>query len=198
MGRKIKIVMQRIKFCSLARGASGAEIAETAMIIPLLFMIVLAIFWFAQAFRMYGTITQAARQGARAAVAPACSLCTPATTTIEAENAINAVNATLAAAHLSTGQIQPPVTVPALCPCPSTTAGCSGNTVACATTPITSNVCVQPEVQLSYTSLGGAGTCGTSVSFGYKNAFNFTIPFTQLNLGNLNLPAQAEMHQENQ
>ena len=56
----------------LARGTRGDEIAENAMILPLLFMVILAIFWFGQAFRIYGTITHAARQGARAAVAPVC------------------------------------------------------------------------------------------------------------------------------
>ncbi len=43
------------------------------MILPLFFMIFLAILWFGQAFRIYGTITRAAREGARAAVAPVCT-----------------------------------------------------------------------------------------------------------------------------
>jgi len=53
-----------------ARDTRGAEIAETAMVLPLVFMMLMAIFWFGQAFRIYGTITHAAREGARAAVAP--------------------------------------------------------------------------------------------------------------------------------
>ena len=59
----------------LARSADASEIAETAMILPLFFMIFLAILWFGQGFRIYGTITRAAREGARAAVAPVCTTC---------------------------------------------------------------------------------------------------------------------------
>ena len=182
----------------LVRAVCGSEIAETAIILPLLFMLVLAIFWFGQAFRIYTTITQAARQGARAAVAPACSTCTPVTTATAAQNAITAVNSTLAAAHMNTAQIQAPNPVPTLCPCGSTSSSCGNSAVACTTLTFNTNVCVQPNVQLSYSSLGGAGVCGTSVSFGYKNGFNFTIPLTDLNLGNMNLPAQAQMRLETQ
>jgi hypothetical protein len=182
----------------LMRAVCGSEIAETAIIMPLLFMMVLAIFWFGTAFRIYTTITQAAREGARAAVAPACSTCAPVTTTAAAQNAIAAVNSTLSAAHLTASQIQPPAPVPTLCPCGSANSSCGGVAIGCTTLPTTTNVCVQPSVQLSYPSLGGAGVCGTSVSFGYKNGFNFTIPFTDLNLGTMNIPAQAEMRLETQ
>jgi len=48
----------------------GAEIAETAAVLPVLFSVLLAIFFFGRAYNIYGTITQAAQQGARAAVAP--------------------------------------------------------------------------------------------------------------------------------
>ena len=45
----------------LARDTRASEIAEFAMVVPLLFMFLIAIFWFGQAFRIYGTITHAAR-----------------------------------------------------------------------------------------------------------------------------------------
>ena len=51
-------------------GTAGAEIAETAVVLPLLFTVLLGIFFFGRAYNIYGTITQAAMQGARAAVAP--------------------------------------------------------------------------------------------------------------------------------
>jgi Flp pilus assembly protein TadG len=44
---------------------AGEEIAEAALVLPLLFIILIAVFWFGQAFRIYTTLTQAARQGAR-------------------------------------------------------------------------------------------------------------------------------------
>ena len=52
----------------LARETRGQEIAEAALVLPIVFMVMLGIFWFGQAFRIYGTITHAAREGARAAV----------------------------------------------------------------------------------------------------------------------------------
>jgi hypothetical protein len=179
------------------RGARGSEIAETAIILPLLFMFFMAIFWFGQAFRVYGAITQAARQGARAAVAPVCATCSvPTGVTDEAlQNATTAVTNSLTAAGLSTAQLQgPPTQVPNLCSC-GTGPGCSGS-VSCDTASI--NICVQENVQLSFPSNGGAGTCGTSVSMRYRSAFQFYIPFTNLNLQNVSLYGQAQMRSESQ
>ena len=187
--------MQRsgTRWRNLTRGTSGAEIAETAMILPLLFVILMAIFWFGQAFRIYGTITHAARQGARAAVAPACATCT-ATNNIQ--NAVNAVNSALSAANLSPALAKTPL------PTPTFTA-CSGvGTVACQKFS-TSNICVYPNIQLSTTTQGGAGTCGTAVTFTYQYPFHFTLPCwpqpcTSLDLSQITLPAQAEMRLETQ
>ena len=53
----------------------GAEIAEAAFVIPVMFMILIGIFWFGQAYSLYGTITRAAQDGARAAAAPQCTTC---------------------------------------------------------------------------------------------------------------------------
>jgi len=39
----------------------GAEIAEAAAVLPLMFMMLLGIFWFGQAFSIYGAITRAAQ-----------------------------------------------------------------------------------------------------------------------------------------
>jgi len=40
-------------------GTAGAEIAETAVVLPLLFTVLLGIFFFGRAYNIYGTITQA-------------------------------------------------------------------------------------------------------------------------------------------
>jgi len=185
---------------TLARNPRGAEIAETAMILPLLFVFVMAIFWFGQAFRYYGTITHAAREGARAAVAPYCATCTATNSAVQ--NATNAVNSALTAANLSPAQVQAPSPAPTLCPCGSPNSSCGGNAVACQSVSA-SNVCVQTPVQLSYPSQGGAGTCGTSVSFSYNYPFHFTLPCypqpcTSLDLQKITLPAQAQMRLETQ
>jgi len=184
--------------------ARGTEIAEAAMVLPMLFMAIIGIFWFGQAFRIYGTGTHAAMEGARAAVAPACTTCAPLTPVQIDTNAVTAVNNSLLAAHLDTKQVVAPSPVPTLCACGSTTAACGGTAVACDPPVGASNVCVQPNVQLSYTTvLGGAGTCGTSVSFGYKYPVHFTLPCwpppcTSLDLQNMTLPAQAQERLETQ
>jgi Flp pilus assembly protein TadG len=186
-----------------ARNARGAEIAETALILPLLFMMILAIFWFGQAFRIYGTITQAARQGARAAVAPPCATCASADPSL---NAYNAINSALLAANLDPTQLQQPTTLPAVCACGSGTTSCSPSPVACDGSYLT--VCIQgiahptkttvleQNVNLSSVGQGGAGECGVSVSFQYP--FSLSLPFSSLNQQVVLLRAQAEMRAEGQ
>jgi Flp pilus assembly protein TadG len=170
-----------------------------AVVLPLLFMIVMGIFWFGQAFRIYGTLTQATRAGARAAVAPVCATCGAAAST-PTQNAVAAVSSAMAASHLSTAQLQPLASwiPPALCPCGSVSSAC-GTPVSCDAS-ATINACVQANVQLSYptTAPVGMGTCGTSVSMRYKYPFHFSIPYTGLDLGNIQLPGQAQVRVETQ
>jgi len=192
----------------LVSETGGSEIAETAMILPLFFMIFLAIFWFGQAFRVYGTITRAAREGARAAVAPACTTCGGAND--PSQNAYNAIQSTLDAANLNPSLMQQPATaaLPPLCACGSTSTSCPGSAVACDGSQ--GNICVQGvthpsgngnpavegNVQLSAAINGGAGECGVSVSFVYP--YKFWLPFTSLNNQTLELRAQAQMRAEAQ
>jgi Flp pilus assembly protein TadG len=190
---KSKASILRKLIQKLARSNEGAEIAETAMILPLLFVMVMAIFWFGQAFRIYGTITHAAREGARAAVAPACATCT-ATTPVQ--NAVTAVNTALTAAHLNPALANAPSPAP-------TFVSCTGTTAPSCQTVAGSNVCVYQNVQLSSTANGGAGSCGWSVNFSYQYPFHFTLPCwpqpcTSMDLSKITLPAQAEMRQETQ
>lgn len=187
---------------NLARDTRGTEIAEAAVVLPLVFVVLMAIFWFGQAFRFYGAITHAAREGARAAVAPPCATCA-ASTQSAVNNAINAVNSSLAAAKLDPALALAPVPIPNLCSCGSPSSSCGSPAPCVPSTSTTSNVCVQPNVQLSYPALGGAGTCGTSVSFAYKYPFHFTLPCwpqpcTSLDLQKITLPAQAQMRVETQ
>lgn len=190
------------KICpGLLRDTGGAEIAETAMILPLLFMIIMAIFWMGQAFRVYGSLANASRAGARAAVAPLCTTCTSATVTSPGQVAQAAVQNALNAASVNTSNLVPTSqwTPPTLCLCRSGGAACTtANAVQCDGT-VTMNICVQENVQLTYpNSQGGMNTCGTSVSMRYQYPYSFTIPLTTLNLGNLKIPGQAQMRAESQ
>jgi len=165
----------------LAGESRGAEIAEAAAVLPIMFMILVGIFWFGQAFSIYGTITRAAQEGARAAAAPQCSTCTPV---VASTNASNAVVAALAAARLDPANLHRPATTPSLFSC------VDGSAVACDGSP--SNMCVQENVQLS------TGTtqqvCGVSVSLQYP--FRFWLPFTSLNKQTIQLNASARVRRE--
>src|ERR1700751_6340099 len=88
----------------------GAEIAEAAAVLPLMFMILLGIFWFGQAFSIYGAITRAAQEGARAGAIPYCATCTVASST--ATNAATAAQAALVASRLDPTQVRVPVPAP--------------------------------------------------------------------------------------
>src|ERR1700723_281905 len=60
------------RMASRLRGADGSEIAEAAMVLPLVFMLLLGIVWFGRAFNIYSTIQQAAQQGAITAARNPC------------------------------------------------------------------------------------------------------------------------------
>lgn len=186
----------------LADETRGAEIAEAAAVLPVMFMILIGIFWFGQAFSIYGTITRAAQDGARAAVAPQCTSC--ASTNNPSVNAYNAIQADMAAAHLNVALMQQLTTTPPLCACGSSTTLCSGAGIPCDSSE--TNICVQGVkhvagnmteglVQLAPATNGG-GVCGVSVSFRYP--FRFWLPFTSLNQQQIWLQAQAQVRAETQ
>ena len=90
----------------LARETRGAEIVEAAAVLPLMFMILLGIFWFGQAFNIYGAITRAAQEGARAGAASYCTTCAIPSGASAKTRATNAVNNALTASNLDPTQIQ--------------------------------------------------------------------------------------------
>jgi Flp pilus assembly protein TadG len=171
----------------LALDTGGAEVAEAAAVLPLLFMVLIGIFWFGQAFRIYGTITRAAQDGARAAVAPACSTCAALASTPGA-NALSAISNVLTTARLDPSKVTPPTTTPTLLSCTD------GSAVSCDATP--SSVCVQENIRLSDPATGATGSCGVSVSFQYP--YQFWLPFASLNQQKIQIPAAARVRQETQ
>jgi Flp pilus assembly protein TadG len=210
---RIEVELLRIIRQRLGHVTRGEELAETAMILPLLFLLLIGIYWFGQAFRIYGTITNAARDGARAAVDPACTTCSSIDPT---QNAWTIVQNDLNSAHINPQLLQQPTVTPTMCQCSptGTTNPCSTPAVSCDGNQ--NNICVQGVthsgignttvteslVQLSSTvapsglTNGGAGECGISVSFQYP--FQFWLPFTSINNRTVNLRAQAQMRAETQ
>jgi Flp pilus assembly protein TadG len=185
----------------IAKDTRGTEIVESAFVLPIVFMFVIGIIWFGLVFLIYGTLAQGTRAGAGAAVAPVCATC--GTTPSPAASAQTAVYNALAAAHLSKsnlvpwGGVSPKWTPPTLCTCGTATSSSACATAAPCDTGVT-DACVQENVQLSYPSQGGAGTCGVSVSARYQYPYHFSIPLTTLDIGNVLVPGQAQMRAETQ
>jgi Flp pilus assembly protein TadG len=167
-------------------GTNGSEIAETAAVLPILFSVLLGVFFFGRAYNIYGTITQAAIQGARAAVAPACATC-PGSLLPADQIATNVIAPVLQASKLDPALVQS--LTPAACPCG--TVAC-GTPVACdpAGVSATPSICVQQNVTLTNTA--GNPQCGTSVAFQYPYGFN--LPFQSFTL---QMKATAQMRGEN-
>lgn len=169
---------------NLGADTGGAEIAEAAAVLPLMFMFLLGIFWFGQAFSLYGAITRAAQDGARAAAAPYCTTCSGGPS--PATNAITTMNAALTIAKLDPNQAQWPSPRPAFITCRP-----GGNSCSASST----KYCIQTSVQLSDTATG-TGVCGVSVSFQYP--FQFWLPSTSLNKQKIWLKASARVRTETQ
>ncbi len=164
------------------RATDGAEIAEAALVLPLVFMLLLGIVWFGRAFNIYSTITQAAQQGAITAARSSCATCG----NVEAADATvnGAVTGLMQSSSLDPAQIQVSSASPTLCVTP---AG------ACKTT--ANNIKVCRNVQLNPGATTEPTQCGTMVAFQYP--FKFYLPFTSLNLQQVVMSAQAQSRMEN-
>jgi Flp pilus assembly protein TadG len=167
---------------SLLGSTGGAQIAETAAVLPVLFTVLLAIFFFGRAYNIYGTITQAAQQGARAAVANSCATCGNASLTPD-EIATNVVAPVLQASKVDITQVSS--LQQNLCACG--TSLCGGAPVACVNSSAAPVICVQRNV-----TLGNGPQCGTAVSFQYTYGFN--LPFQPFSI-NMKASAQTQGEQ---
>ncbi len=171
------------------RGTEAAEIAEAALVLPVVFLFLLGVIWFGRAFNIYATIQQAAQQGAIAAARPTCGTCGntfPSTDTVD-----KAVSAVMLASSVDPGQI--------IQPTGSAPSGCGFSR------PHNITICQQVNLgSSSATPLANCPTppdptpsqiCGTLVTFQYP--FQFYLPYTSLNLSKIILTAQGESRTEN-
>ncbi len=178
------------------RGSNGAEIAEAALVLPVVFTLLLGIIWFGRAFNISSTIQQAAQQGAIAAARDSCATCggggLPNPTA-----AANAVVALLRANSLDSGRIlqgpNPKVANPNLQPCPPPAPPGSCTAAAGGASPTgTYNIWVCSSVLLN--SSTQPAQCGALVSFQYPFTFNL-LSLTPL--PSITLSAQAQSRMEN-
>jgi hypothetical protein len=83
---------------------AGQEIAEAALVLPILFLILMAIFWFGRAFNIKSTLDRAAREGVKTASRLSCATCGNA---FQADSQIVAqITAVLNADRLQIGSVQ--------------------------------------------------------------------------------------------
>lgn len=149
-------------------GQFGAEIVEMAFVLPLLLTLLIGIFWAARAYNVYESITRAAREGARVAVAPSCSVCGNAVPSVA--NVENAVLNSLTASSIDTTQ----VAIPA----------CGGN--------LSAKICYQRDVQLNTSTPKEFG-----VVVGLTYPFQFAVPFTSIGVAAINITTTVQMREEN-
>ena len=168
----------------------GAEIAEAALVLPLVFMFLLGIVWFGRAFNIYTTITQAAQQGAIIAARATCGTCGNAATPDGTDfttpgTVLFAVGSVLRASSLDPAQIVVNPSPPAGCTTPSNVTICR-NIQLNASASAAPILCDSPPPQ--------SQLCGTLVSFQYP--FQFYLPFTSLNQQRVVMTAQAQSRME--
>ncbi len=167
---------------------SGAQIAEAAVVLPVLFLVIIAIFWFGLAFNVAATVERAAKLGAIVAARPTCASCTnafPASATV-----VTAIQNSLRAGHLDPANViaNAPAfaCTPTIAPVCTTASGveiCDGVPLTCGTA-----ACQTPPV-----GCGVNAQFGMRVSFGYR--FKSPVPvgsFTQITI-----PASAQAQKEN-
>jgi hypothetical protein len=168
----------------------GAEVAEAAVILPVLFLLLFSIYWFGRGFNVYGTINHAAREGARAAAAAACATCHVGcvwqTSNLPCDApVVTAVNNALVAAHLDPTQAVPFVPSPALNSCGGSPAGICQQSSS-GTFEICRNVEINPNS-------AAPAVCGVVISFRYP--YQLAVPFSSLGQQIL-LKAEVEMQEE--
>jgi Flp pilus assembly protein TadG len=166
----------------LAGETSGSEIAEVAVVLPLLMVILLAIVLFGRAFNIYTTVTHAAREGARLGLTSSCATCLNVAST--AAQIDTQVMQSLQASNINTGGIRQyaPSPLPTNGACP----GAMGTSTA-------NNINVYTNAQLS--KAGDPLACGVVVSFKYPYTFSLFDP-VQFATRTYSLPLIAEVHMQ--
>ncbi len=180
------------KLSQLIRDTGAAEIAELAVVLPILFTMIFAIFSFGRAYNVYSTVTRAAEEGARAAVTPVCATCgSPACSAPTAPQfpcdatVATAVANVINASHLDPNQI---ISTPA----PTLQDGCAAPAPSTHSCNPSSNIWICRDVLLN-AAPSTPPACGAVVTFKYRYQF-LPIPFSTVQ--SIDIPATAQMRVE--
>ena len=93
----------------LVRSERGAELIEAALVFPLLLALIIGGFWLGRAYNIYESMTRAAREGARFALAPSCATCGNTFPT-DAE-VTTVINGALSAASMDLTKVNPAISI---------------------------------------------------------------------------------------
>ncbi|MGA9529868.1 MAG: TadE family protein [Terriglobales bacterium] len=169
------------------RSTEAAEIAEAALVLPVVFLFLLGIIWFGRAFNIYSTIQQAAQQGAIAAARPTCAgSC--GNTLATSSSVKTVVEAVMKASNLDTSQIIAGAP-PAWCTSPDNITICQNVLLNPSSNPTTIQSCGSPPQPTP------SQICGSLVTFQYP--FTFNLPLLSLQVSTVTLTAQAQSRMEN-
>jgi hypothetical protein len=168
MCSRVQRVTRRLVTAVVAK-EEGAELLESAFVLPIILMLLLGIIWTGRGYMVYETITRAAREGARYEVLPSCSSCgntqldPPSATCLDTSSGTfqSYVKPALQAANLDPTQV--------------------------------TNYCQKTQ----WLNNGdNPQACGVVISFTYPTPI--AIPFTSLNMTTVNISTQVQMRNENQ
>jgi hypothetical protein len=154
---------------TVVAGERGAELVESAFVLPILLMLLLGIIWMGRGYMIYETITRAAREGTRYEVLPNCASCGNVPLDPPSSSCLDTSSGTFQ------GYIAPVLQAANLDP----------NRVT--------NYC--PKTQWLNTG-DDPQACGVVISFTYPAAM--AIPFTSLNATTINISTEVQMRNENQ
>ena len=170
---------------------SGQEILEAAIVLPILFLIFLAIFWFGRAFNISSTLDRAAREGVKAASQRSCATC--GNTPVAPSQVLAQVTSVLDANNLhNLIPYSPPFACTGSTPAPTctTVGGPTTPVEICTNVPLTcGNVPCQPT----------PAACGTNPALGVRVSFAHQTP-SPLRIANLppiTIHASAQSESEN-
>jgi hypothetical protein len=170
-------------------GSYGSEVAEAALVLPLMFTMLLGVFWVGRAYNIYAVMNHAAREGARAGGSSDCAACVNQVMSAD-QVATNYVAPLLRASGLDPNLVT--YTTPNYCACGSATCG---TPVACdsAGTGAVPSICVQHDVDLGAPNYLPQ-VCGTAVSFEYP--FHLPLPFAPASVQTVTIKTQAQARSE--
>ena len=140
------------RFFETCAGSEAAEIAEFAIVLPILFFLLLAMFWVGQAYNISNTLNKAATDGLAVALKNTCATC--GNTAASNTQIADAIEKAFQAGNLKSGNLR--TYTPPLSPsCPSTVMSSSG-------TNYTVNICTNLPLW------PGSTTTGTRVAIQYQ------------------------------